>query len=104
MTTAARLDAALDRIGRHNDRFRAFATLDEGGARRAAVAADAATRDGRWRGVLHGMLIGVKDSIDTAGLRTACGSALFADRVPNADARSCGGCATRARSFSARRR
>ena len=86
MTTAARLEAALDRIAGLNDRFHAFATIDRDGACRAALAADAAAREGRWLGLLHGMLIGVKDSIDTAGLRTACGSALFADRVPNADA------------------
>ncbi len=86
MTATERLDAALERIAGLNGRFRAFATIDQDGARRAALAADAAARAGRWRGLLQGMLVGVKDSIDTAGLRTACGSALFADRVPNADA------------------
>ncbi len=86
MTATARLDAALQRIAALNDRFRAFATIDEDGARRAARAADAAAQDGGWRGLLQGMLVGVKDSIDTAGMRTACGSVLFADRVPNADA------------------
>ena len=86
MTVSERLDASLERIAALNARFCAFATVDRDGARQAALAADAALRDGRWRGVLQGMLIGVKDNIDTAGLRTACGSALFADRVPNADA------------------
>ncbi len=86
MTAAAALERALDRIAASNEQFHAFATLDREGAAAAAAAADAARRDGRWLGLLHGMLIGVKDNIDTAGVRTACGSALFADRVPNADA------------------
>jgi aspartyl-tRNA(Asn)/glutamyl-tRNA(Gln) amidotransferase subunit A len=41
---------------------------------------------GQWRGPLHGIPIGLKDLIDTAGIRTTCGSALFADRVPTEDA------------------
>ncbi len=41
---------------------------------------------GQWRGPLHGIPIGLKDLIDTAGVRTTCGSALFADRVPTEDA------------------
>ena len=44
----------------------------------------------RWRmgdaGPLEGVPVGVKDIIDTRGLRTAAGSALFADHVPAADA------------------
>jgi aspartyl-tRNA(Asn)/glutamyl-tRNA(Gln) amidotransferase subunit A len=86
VTAAAALAATLERIEDCNGRFHAFATVDPDGALRAAVAADAARREGNWLGLLHGMLIGVKDNIDTAGLRTSCGSALFADRVPNADA------------------
>src|SRR2546425_9817340 len=39
-----------------------------------------------WRGPLQGIPIGLKDLIDTAGVRTTCGSALFADRVPTEDA------------------
>ena len=54
--------------------------------------AGAAARDSarRWaRGVarpLEGVPVLVKDLIDTAGLRTTLGSAMFADRVPTADA------------------
>jgi aspartyl-tRNA(Asn)/glutamyl-tRNA(Gln) amidotransferase subunit A len=86
MTAAAALQATLDRIARFNEGCRAYATLDRDGALRAATAADTARREGRWLGLLHGLLVAVKDNIDTAGVRTACGSALFADRVPVADA------------------
>lgn len=81
-----RVEAELDRIRALNPVFRGFVTVDEAGARRRAQELDSADADGRWLGLLHGMTIAVKDNIDTAGLRTACGSLLFADRVPNADA------------------
>jgi aspartyl-tRNA(Asn)/glutamyl-tRNA(Gln) amidotransferase subunit A len=37
-------------------------------------------------GPLAGVRVGLKDNIDTAGVRTTCGSAFFAERVPDADA------------------
>jgi aspartyl-tRNA(Asn)/glutamyl-tRNA(Gln) amidotransferase subunit A len=37
-------------------------------------------------GPLAGVRVGLKDNIDTAGVRTTCGSAFFADRVPDSDA------------------
>ncbi|WP_448615201.1 amidase [Modestobacter sp. URMC 112] len=37
-------------------------------------------------GPLAGVRVGVKDNIDTAGVRTTCASAFFADRVPEVDA------------------
>ena len=74
------------RIEALNPTFRAYTTVDAPGARARAKEVDAAHRDGRWLGVLDGMTIAVKDNIDTAGIRTASGSLLFADRVPNADA------------------
>jgi aspartyl-tRNA(Asn)/glutamyl-tRNA(Gln) amidotransferase subunit A len=37
-------------------------------------------------GPLAGTRVGLKDNIDTAGLRTSCGSDFFADRVPETDA------------------
>jgi aspartyl-tRNA(Asn)/glutamyl-tRNA(Gln) amidotransferase subunit A len=87
MTTAGeRIETQLHRIRALNLSFRAFTTVDEGGARRQAQEVDAADADGRWLGLLQGMTIAVKDNIDTAGIRTACGSLLFADRIPNANA------------------
>lgn len=48
--------------------------------------AEADVRRGRWRGPLHGIPIGLKDNIDTAGVRTTLASAAFKDRMPSADA------------------
>lgn len=86
MSVSAKVEVQLDRIARLNPRYRAFVTVDADGARRRAAEIDAAEREGRWLGLLHGMTIAVKDNIDTQGMRTAAGSALFADRVPGADA------------------
>ena len=86
MSASQKLETSLSRISALNPRFRAFATVDEAGARADAARVDRADADGAWLGLLHGMTIAVKDNIDTAGVRTAAGSALFADRVPGADA------------------
>jgi aspartyl-tRNA(Asn)/glutamyl-tRNA(Gln) amidotransferase subunit A len=86
MTAVAALEATLERIARLNEDYRPYARLDNDGAMRAAAASDAAWREGRWLGLLHRMLVAIKDNIDTAGVRTSCGSALFTDRVPTADA------------------
>lgn len=56
---------------------------------RALAAAKRAEKEaaaGRFRGPLHGVPLGLKDVICTAGLRTAMGSALFKDHVPDRDA------------------
>src|SRR4051794_879542 len=52
---------------------------------RDADAADAALLAGEEVGPLHGLPLAVKDTADTAGLRSTYGSPLFADRVPRRD-------------------
>ncbi|NEA21480.1 amidase [Actinomadura bangladeshensis] len=60
----------------------AYATVTADGARaRAAELAEAGER-----GPLHGVPVGIKDLIDTAGVRTAYGSPRFTDHVPARDA------------------
>src|SRR3546814_13863609 len=41
---------------------------------------------GGWRGPLHGVPIGLKDSIDTHAIPTACGSKILKGRCPSRDA------------------
>jgi hypothetical protein len=55
-------------------------------ARRAATEADAARSRGDDLGPLHGLPITVKDSFETAGMRTVCGRPDLADHVPTQDA------------------
>src|SRR5438270_156229 len=51
-----------------------------------ARAAERALMSGADPGPLHGLPITVKDTIETAGLRTTSGSAIRADYVPEKDA------------------
>lgn len=81
-----RVEAYLARREADDRLIRSIVTPMPELARAAAATADAAAAEGRSLGLLHGMAIAVKDNIDTAGIRTACGSALFADHVPEADA------------------
>jgi amidase len=56
---------------------RALADADEADRRRAC---------GGDLGPLHGLPIAVKDLVDTAGIRTTCGSPIYRDHVPAEDA------------------
>jgi aspartyl-tRNA(Asn)/glutamyl-tRNA(Gln) amidotransferase subunit A len=76
----------LARIEELNPTINAFITVMRDSALAEARAAEAEIKAGEWRGPLHGIPIGLKDLIDTAGIRTTCGSALFADRIPTEDA------------------
>ena len=76
----------LARIEQLNPTINAFITVTHDSALAQAHEADNEIRAGRWRGPLHGIPIGLKDLIDTAGVKTTCGSALFAERIPAEDA------------------
>ena len=71
--------AAADRTG-------AVWLLTEERARREADAVDRAVAAGSDPGPLAGVPVGWKDLIDTAGIRTTFGSAVYRDRVPDRDA------------------
>ncbi|HEV8203673.1 MAG TPA: amidase [Pyrinomonadaceae bacterium] len=79
-------NACLTRIEELNPTINAFITVMHNSALAEARAAEAEINAGNWGGPLHGIPIGLKDLIDTAGVKTTCGSALFADRVPTEDA------------------
>lgn len=78
--------SCLRRIEELNPQINAFITVLDESALAEARVAEAEIFAGNWRGPLHGIPIGLKDLIDTAGIRTTCGSALFADRIPSEDA------------------
>ena len=79
------IDACLARIDDTNAAAGAVVTRNDEEAREQA---NRSAR--RWRrgdaGPLEGVPVGIKDIINTRGLRTAAGSPLFADHVPAADA------------------
>jgi aspartyl-tRNA(Asn)/glutamyl-tRNA(Gln) amidotransferase subunit A len=64
----------------------AFAYLDQGQVRAAALRADGELSHGKYRGPLHGIPIGIKDVLITADMPTKAGS-LALDDVPSGDAR-----------------
>src|SRR5438093_898987 len=80
------LEAVLARIALVDARLNAFTTLvPVEDARAAARAAEREIAAGTYRGPLHGIPAGVKDLLDTAGLRTTYGSGMFRDYVPSVD-------------------
>lgn len=76
----------LDRITRLDPKLFAWITVCGEQALATARARDAEARAGRVRGPLHGVPYGLKDVIDTKGVRTTWGSSLYKDRIPDEDA------------------
>lgn len=79
-------DAYLARIEALAPRLGCFVTVTAERARADARAAEAELAGGRWRGPLHGIPYGLKDLVDTKGIRTTFGAAPYAERVPDRDA------------------
>jgi aspartyl-tRNA(Asn)/glutamyl-tRNA(Gln) amidotransferase subunit A len=79
-------EACFDRIKTWNPKINAFITLmrDQALAQAKQLGEEAAA--GRFRSPLHGIPIGLKDNIDTAGTRTTAASQVYEDRVPSEDA------------------
>ncbi|TIX37395.1 MAG: amidase, partial [Mesorhizobium sp.] len=79
------LDEHLAQIDRHNAAVNAVVTLDQDGARQRAGKADEAQARGQALGPLHGLPFTLKDTHETAGMRTTVGFPAFADYAPRAD-------------------
>ena len=86
VSSAELVDLYVSRIDEFNTPLNAIVTVDVEAARRAATEADAARSRGDALGPLHGLPITVKDSYETAGMRTVCGRPDLADYVPTQDA------------------
>jgi aspartyl-tRNA(Asn)/glutamyl-tRNA(Gln) amidotransferase subunit A len=80
------VEAYLARICELDGRVRAWSHVDADGALATARERAEEARSGRFRGVLHGVPVGVKDIIDVAGLPTTGGAKAFAHTRPGADA------------------
>ena len=79
-------NAVLDRIAAVDPRVKAFVTVTPDEARNAAKAAELAILAGNYLGPLHGIPVGIKDLYYTKGIKTAAGSKILADFVPDEDA------------------
>jgi Asp-tRNA(Asn)/Glu-tRNA(Gln) amidotransferase A subunit family amidase len=78
--------AHLERISSVNPRINAVVTVLADEALEAARAAESAVMRGGALGPLHGVPFTIKDSLDSAGVRTVRGSRLFFGNVPDHDA------------------
>ena len=86
ITSTELTKALLDRINVYNPKVNCYITVMGKDALEQAAALDAEQKAGKFRGPLHGIPIGLKDNIDTAGTRTTAASPMFKDRVPTEDA------------------
>src|SRR5689334_21116377 len=80
------LDHYLARVERLNPRLNAIVTRDVDAARKRATEADEALAKGRSWGPLHGVPYTIKDSFETAAMRTTCGWQVIESHVPATDA------------------
>jgi aspartyl-tRNA(Asn)/glutamyl-tRNA(Gln) amidotransferase subunit A len=78
--------ACLDRIEAWEPVINAFITVTADQALEAARAHEKMIAAGYYLGPLHGVPIGLKDNVLTAGVRSTAGSKILADNVPDADA------------------
>ncbi len=80
------VDYFLARVETLDKRINSVVTIDAERARTEADAADAALARGELRGRLHGVPMTIKDSFQTAGMRTTSGAPELASFIPTEDA------------------
>jgi aspartyl-tRNA(Asn)/glutamyl-tRNA(Gln) amidotransferase subunit A len=86
LSATALVGACLEKIHQHEDRVCAWVLVDEENARREARRLDDELAQGKIRGPLHGIPIGVKDIFDVIGLPTQAGSPILRGNVARSDA------------------
>ncbi len=85
VSPVAVLEAHLQRIARLNPQLNAIVTLAPDALERAREA-ELALKSGQLWGPLHGIPVTVKDTIETAGLRSTSGSMSRVNYIPEVDA------------------
>ena len=78
--------AFLDRIENFDSQLHSFLLVTAEEALRQAKTAESEILSGRYRGAMHGIPIGLKDLIETAGIRTTAHSKVLMDYFPANDA------------------
>lgn len=80
------LDATLQRIADHDQALGSYVTVMGDVARAAAATADKEISRGNYKGLLHGIPLGIKDLCYTTDAVTAAGMPIFNDFTPPHDA------------------
>jgi amidase len=80
------MQAVLARIAELNPRLNAYVTVVSDAALEAARRATRRLRAGAELPPLHGVPVSIKDLTATQGIRTTCGSKIYAEHVPTEDA------------------
>lgn len=76
------LNASLEQIERHNEKLKAFITVCEESARKAATATELMLSAGYDLGPLHGIPLAIKDNVAIRGSRTTAGSKALEHWIP----------------------
>jgi len=79
-------EACLERIKTYNPKINAWITVMREKALAQAKTLASEQAAGRLRSPLHGIPVGLKDSIDTVSVRTTAASAIYENRFPAEDA------------------
>ena len=80
------VQSQLERIDATDKELQAWVTIDREEVLTTAKQLEDEAKGGRTRGLLHGVAVGLKDIFYTAGMKTAAGSKVYADFVPDFDA------------------
>ena len=79
------VESCISRIEKIDSKLNAVVTPAFKRAREEALLAEKSVMDGEELGLLHGVLVGIKDLEATIDIRTTSGSQLYADHVPDKD-------------------
>jgi len=79
-------NSLLERIDDTDKELQAWVTIDREEVLTIAKQREEEAKEGKTRGLLHGVPVGLKDIFYTAGMKTAAGSKVYADFVPDFDA------------------
>ena len=88
LTPSQMVSSCLERIDAVDSRVKAWVLVDRDGALAAARRLEQELAQGKRRGALHGIPLGIKDIFYTAGLPTEAGSSAWAGFIPDYDATS----------------
>ncbi len=79
-------EAVFKQVDRLQPMLNTFITILYDQARQQAKVQEAAILRGDYHGPLHGIPIGIKDNLATAGIRTTVGTKVLTDHIPDEDA------------------